>query len=154
MKLSELKKEQGEQFIVNNNLSDSHISAEVLCRLKLLPERIDIGFKDNKRLFFEETASSLTRRYYGKISEVARYYLICDGEKVENLDNIVITNNKFTMDFLKEFIKIKGNTINLLKNNGRRPNNYRQKHSIWVTDEELKYVKEFIKKMREQNENN
>jgi len=148
------------QYLKDNNLLDSHIDIKILYQYRgTLPARISVGTKNNMPLFFEETASSLMKRHYGYNDKVTRYKLICNCDEIHDLRDVIITNDNYTIDFLKKFINTLDKNVNLIdpkqwKRGRKTIVEGRRKHMVWCNDEEFEYVKEFIKRLRGRNENN
>lgn len=149
------------KYLKKNKLQDSYIPARLLFQVRnTLPMRKIVGnINGTGKLFFEETEGSLKNRHYkyngkGEPSSWNLLYdegfgasLITKEEFYKIKDKIIITNNTniITLDFLENFV----NTVTKRKNPFTWKPSENKQRNIYVTDEEFKYVKIFIKKMRE-----
>lgn len=159
MNLTELKKQQKEEYIEANNLQDSYVTKNALWQCRpLLPERKKVG-TDNRgnEIFFEETKGSLQSRHYGKINEPSSFNLIyienSKAEKVtmEYLESctMIAFNDGYNIEFLINFLENNNKRFNALK--GVRKKQY----YFSLSEEEYQLVEDFIRKMRAyKNENN
>lgn len=151
------KDEERNLYIKQNNLTDSYIDKKIIYQYRnVIPQRKCIGTTLNgEQIFFEETQGSLLKRNYGKSENVTSWnLLISDGIKSE-----IITKNKF--DEIIDIIRFTNDYTsldleNFITKNCKRVNaletktNERKRRSIWADDEEFKYIKEFIQKLRKE----
>lgn len=147
---------QFEEYIQNNNLTDSFIKKEVLrqCR-DVIPERRYVG-KDNygNTIFFEEAEDNLRKRHYGKLDKPRHFnLLVSNGEKSVKITQRYLSlvqinfNEGYNLETLKEFIKNNSKHFNPLKDEKKYQKSYR------LTAKEHELVKEFIRRVREYNKN-
>lgn len=145
------------EYLKKNNLQDSYIPARLLFQVRnTLPARIIVGnINGTGKLFFEETEGSLKNRHYKGKDNPSSWNLLYDEgfgaslitkeEFYKIKDKIIIINSNFTIDILENFV----NTVTKRKNPFTWKPTENKKRNIYVTDEEFRYVKIFIKKMRE-----
>lgn len=151
MNLKELKEQQKQKYIVENGLEQSHIDYKVLWQCRpLLPEVRIVG-KDvkNNIIFFEETASSLQKRHYGKNKKVMSYNLLYnDGEITYKVtkeylqSSTIIFNEGYDLNMLCEYLENASSRFNPLKDKKKK------KCSFYLTEDEIEIVRQFVKKMR------
>lgn len=154
MNLVELKKQQKEQYIKDNELEQSYLPKAVLWQCRpLLPEVIMVG-KDEKGniIFFEETKHSLQKRHYGETIKATNFNLVYyNGEKAELVTRNYLVrakisyNDGFDLVRLNKFLDNNTARFNALgQNNGSK----RKRYSYNLTEQENEIVREFVRKMR------
>lgn len=159
--VNKIDDEVKKDYVKRNNLVDSHIPIDFLFQVRgTKPMRKKLGeYTNGAILLLEETQGSLRLRHYGyaaKEKKVTYNLLYSDGVKSTLIKDYktflnkydtsdLILNGNYTIDDIVEFLKYdnKRKTKHVYAKSGRRQRN------IYVTDEELIYVKEFIKRMRE-----
>lgn len=150
----EILYKQFEEYIKNNNLTDSFIKKEVLrqCR-DIVPERRYVG-KDNygNTIFFEEAEDNLRQRHYKKLDKPRHFnLLVSNGHKAVKitpgyLETATINFNEgYNLKMLEDFIKNNSKHFNPLTDERTYQASYR------LTAKEHELVRIFIKKMRSFN---
>lgn len=151
MNISELRQQQKEEYIKNNDLEQSYINPDVLFRCRPLLPEVKIVGKDNNSniIFFEETSGSLTKRFYKQFDKANSFNLIVfNGEKSELVTNEYLTtakiefNEGYNLEMITNFINSKNKRYNPLQHDKRK------KCSFYLSENEIKLVKEFLGKIR------
>ena len=152
MNLAELKKQQKEQYIKDNDLEQSYLPEAVLWQCRpLLPEVIMAGKDENNGniIFFEETAGSLQKRHYGQSNRATSYNLVYyNGEKTDIVTRNYLVkakinyNDGYDLPTLNKFLDNNSRRFNALDND--KPKRY----SYNLTERENEIVREFVRKLR------
>ena len=152
MNLAELKKQQKEQYIKDNDLEQSYLPEAVLWQCRpLLPEVIMAGKDENNGniIFFEETAGSLQKRHYGQSNRATSYNLVYyNGEKTDIVTRNYLVkakinyNDGYDLPTLNKFLDNNSHRFNALNND--KPKRY----SYNLTERENEIVREFVRKLR------
>lgn len=151
-------KEQVKKYIDENKLNDSLIPYAFLYQLRgTLPERIEIGQYENKKLIFEEKKICLRNRHYNYKDKLRITYnlMLSDGNNsilIKDYDTFL--NDYYYSGSGKITLKEKYNNLDVIAMlfgimQKDKKKIERKQFRFSLTDEEHEYVKIFVKRLKQ-----